>query len=75
MDRRTITLDDGSFHICNCGLGISVNFDVVLQFVYHFLCGFVVFGPSLRPPLSCVKVIKILHKNESGHEPLKLDGK
>ena len=72
MDRSTITLGDGS---CNCSLGISVNFDAVLQFVYYFLCGFVVFGASLRPPLSYVKVIMILHKNESGYEPLKLDGK
>ena len=49
MNRRTISLHDGSFYICNCGFGISVNFDTVLRF-FLFFVGFAVFGPSLRPP-------------------------
>ena len=39
------------FPICNCGFGIWVNCDAVLQYSRATMCGIAVFVPPLRPPL------------------------
>ena len=39
------------FPICNCGFGIWVNCDAVLQYSRATMCGIMVFVPPLRPPL------------------------
>ena len=56
MDKRTLSLDDGSFHVCNynCGFGISVNFNAVLRF-FKIFCA--VFGPPVRPPPSWISLV------------------
>ena len=46
MDRRTVSLDDGSLRFRYFG-----KFQCGIAVFYYLLCGFVVFGPSLRPPL------------------------
>ena len=46
MGRRTVSLDDGSLRFRYFG-----KFQCGIAVFYHFLCGFAVFGPSLRPPL------------------------
>ena len=47
MDRRTVSLDDayGSLRFRYFG-----KFQCGIAVFYYFLCGFAVFGPSLRPP-------------------------
>ena len=47
MNRRTISPDDGSFHICNCGFAISVNVDAVLWFFIIF-CAVLRFSGLLK---------------------------
>ena len=57
MDRRTVSLDDGSLRFRYFG-----KFQCGIAVFYYFLCGFAVFGPSLRPPhpLDFLKLIKRL---------------
>ena len=40
---------------CTCGFGIWGKIRCGLRFFSVFLCGFEVFGPPLRPPLSASK--------------------
>jgi len=47
MDRRTVSLGDGSLRFRYFG-----KFQCGIAIFYYFLCNFAVFGPSLRPPHS-----------------------
>ena len=49
MDRRTVSLDDGSLRFRYFG-----KFQCGIAVFYYFLCGFAVFGPSLRPPRKAI---------------------
>ena len=51
MDRRTVSLDDGSLRFRYFG-----KFQCGIAVFYYFLCGFAVFGPSLRPPRWAMRV-------------------
>ena len=64
---RTISLDDSSFHICNCGFGISVNFDAVLRFFIIF-CAVLRFSGFLR--LSNIRELKLTKHDVNVNENL-----
>ena len=52
MGRRTVSLDDGCLRFRYFG-----KFQCGIAVFYYFLCGFAVFGPSLRPPPPGIDVI------------------
>ena len=72
MDRRTVSLDDGSLRFRYFG-----KFQCGIAVFYYFLCGFAVFGPSLRPPPYFRHSIKVLdsvdHETNKFHRIFQID--